>query len=92
MNRLLVLILALALAGCAGRTATVPDVVAWSPEAEFDTEYFVSFHTVVEDTVPSPAALPAAGTCEGLYYVTGEGDTVALWLATAGTWVQVTGR
>lgn len=90
-QRLLRLVLAvslpLAVCSCAGRTAPVPDVVEWTDE--FDAEVFVSFHTAIEDTVATPADLPAAGTCEGLYYVTGAGEHVALWLATAGTWVQV---
>lgn len=90
MNRVLVLILVLALAGCAGRSRTVPEVDEWWEGAEFDQTVFVSFHTAIEDTVPTVADLPPADTCEGKFYATCQGEDVALWVAVAGTWVQVT--
>ena len=93
MTRLIVLVLALVLAGCAGRTATVPDAeiflnpdpLAW----KVDSSYFISFSTVLTDTVATPADLPAADTCEGEFYATFEGEDVRLWLAINGTWVQI---
>ena len=91
-RRLLRLVLAvslpLAVCSCAGRSVPVPEVVEWH-EDEVDAAVFVSFHTVIVDTLASPADLPPAGTCNGKYYVTGEGKEVALWYAIGGTWVQI---
>lgn len=95
LRLVLVVLLPLMVCSCAGRAPKPGGFTDLPPEAvlreweDVDAIAFVSFHTAVEDTVPTPADLPAAEACEGKYYVTGEGEHVALWLATAGSWVQV---
>ena len=98
LRLVLAVLLPLAVCSCAGRTAPVPDLmleagpseyVEWDPD-DIDGPSYVLFYTTATDTVPTPADLPTADTCEGEFYVTGQGEDVALWLASGGAWVKVT--